>query len=354
MTILVTGGAGFIGSNFVHHWLDHTNEKIVNLDKLTYAGNLKNLNHVRRHNNYVFVRGDISDIDLVSRLFREHQPRAVVNFAAETHVDRSINEPKVFIQTNVTGTFHLLECAKIYWSSLSKSEQQAFRFLQVSTDEVYGSLSEGSAPFSENSRYEPNSPYSATKASSDHLIRAYHQTYGFPVLTTHCTNNYGPYQFPEKLIPLIICNAITHKVLPIYGDGLQIRDWLYVSDHCSAIRLILENGKIGETYNIGGLNQLTNKDVVLKLCDILDGLKPLQNRGRSSYRELIQFVEDRPGHDKRYGINPKKIEEELGWRPIETFDTGILKTVTWYLDNKEWVEQVKSGEYRWKPKELIK
>ena len=354
MTILVTGGAGFIGSNFAHHWLDHFNEKIVNLDKLTYAGNLNNFNHIRRNNNYVFVRGDISDTDLVTRVFREHQPRAVVNFAAETHVDRSIKEPKIFLQTNVMGTFHLLECAKIYWSSLSTSDQKAFRFLQVSTDEVYGSLSEGSAPFSENSRYGPNSPYSATKASSDHLIRAYHQTYGFPVLTTHCTNNYGPYQFPEKLIPLIICNAITHKPLPIYGDGLQIRDWLYVSDHCSAICLILENGKIGETYNIGGLNQLTNTDVVLKLCDILDGLKPSQNRNISSYRELIQFVEDRPGHDRRYGINPKKIEEELGWRPTETFDTGILKTVKWYLEHKEWVEQVKSGEYRRKPEELIK
>lgn len=347
MTILVTGAAGFIGSNFVIDWLDHHDERVVNLDKLTYAGNLKNLSSLADNEAYVFEKGDIGDSALLKRLLTLYQPRAIINFAAESHVDRSIDGPEAFIQTNILGTFRLLECTKDFWQSLSTDNQRAFRFLHVSTDEVYGSLEANAPAFSEMHRYEPNSPYSASKASSDHLVRAYHQTYGLPVLTTNCSNNYGPYQFPEKLIPLIIHNALTQKPLPIYGDGLQIRDWLYVSDHCSAIRAVLERGGCGEVYNIGGLNEKANIEIVHTLCDILDELRPLgTSTNISSYRDLITYVKDRPGHDRRYAIDASKIEKELNWRPAETFETGIRKTVEWYLDNANWVEQVISGEYR--------
>ncbi|MDB2536645.1 dTDP-glucose 4,6-dehydratase [Alphaproteobacteria bacterium] len=347
MTILVTGAAGFIGSNFVIDWLDHHDERVVNLDKLTYAGNLKNLSSLADNEAHVFEEGDIGDSALLKRLLTLYQPRAIVNFAAESHVDRSIDGPEAFIQTNILGTFRLLECAKEFWQSLSTDKQCAFRFLHVSTDEVYGSLEANAPAFSEMHRYEPNSPYSASKASSDHLVRAYHQTYGLPVLTTNCSNNYGPYQFPEKLIPLIIHNALTQKPLPIYGDGLQIRDWLYVSDHCSAIRAVLERGDCGEVYNIGGLNEKANIEIVHTLCDILDELRPLSTATNiSSYRDLVTYVKDRPGHDRRYAIDASKIEKELNWRPAETFETGIRKTVEWYLDNANWVEQVISGDYR--------
>lgn len=347
MTILVTGAAGFIGSNFVIDWLDHHDERVVNLDKLTYAGNLKNLSSLADNEAYVFEKGDIGDSALLKRLLTLYQPRAIINFAAESHVDRSIDGPEAFIQTNILGTFRLLECTRDFWQSLSTDNQRAFRFLHVSTDEVYGSLEANAPAFSEMHRYEPNSPYSASKASSDHLVRAYHQTYGLPVLTTNCSNNYGPYQFPEKLIPLIIHNALTQKPLPIYGDGLQIRDWLYVSDHCSAIRAVLERGGCGEVYNIGGLNEKANIEIVHTLCDILDELRPLgTSTNISSYRDLITYVKDRPGHDRRYAIDASKIEKELNWRPAETFETGIRKTVEWYLDNANWVEQVISGEYR--------
>ena len=347
MTILVTGGAGFIGSNFVIDWLGQYDETVINLDKLTYAGNLNNLECLADNTNHVFVKGDIADGALIEKLLAQHQPRAIINFAAESHVDRSIHGPEAFIQTNIVGTFRLLECTKSYWQSLPATKQQAFRLLHVSTDEVYGSLSADAPTFTETHRYEPNSPYSASKASSDHLVRAYHHTYGLPVLTTNCSNNYGPYQFPEKLIPLVIHNALAHKTLPIYGDGQQIRDWLHVGDHCSAIRAVLERGDCGEVYNIGGLNEKANIDIVHTLCNILDELRPIDTRTRiSSYRDLITYVKDRPGHDRRYAIDATKIEKELNWRPAETFETGIHKTVQWYLENQDWVEQVISGEYR--------
>ena len=347
MTILVTGGAGFIGSNFVVHWFDQHNEPIINIDKLTYAGNLNNLNILESNESHVFVKGDIGDSRLLKNLLARYKPRAIINFAAESHVDRSIHRPEDFMQTNIIGTYRLLECAKDYWQSLPTDEQSAFRFLHISTDEVYGSLPAEAPAFTEMYRHEPNSPYSASKASSDHLVRAYHHTYGLPVLTTNCSNNYGPYQFPEKLIPLVIHNALAQKPLPIYGDGLQIRDWLYASDHCSAIRAVLERGECGEVYNIGGLNEKANIEIVHTLCDILDELRPVDaDSDISSYRDLITYVKDRPGHDRRYAIDSSKIENELNWRPAETFETGIRKTVEWYLDNADWVEQVISGEYR--------
>lgn len=342
--ILVTGGAGFIGSNFVLDWLAQTDEAVLNVDKLTYAGNLQNLSSFLDDERHVFVRADIGDYDAMLALLVEHRPRAVINFAAESHVDRSIHGPEDFIQTNVVGTFRLLEAVRAYWGGLDESAKAAFRFLHVSTDEVYGSLGLDDAPFTELHRYQPNSPYSASKAASDHLVRAYHHTYGLPVLTTNCSNNYGPYQFPEKLIPLIIHNALAGKPLPIYGDGQQIRDWLFVADHCSAIRRVLEAGRPGEVYNIGGWNEKTNLEVVLTLCDLLDRLRPKADG--TSYRSQITFVRDRPGHDRRYAIDARKIERELGWKPVETFTTGIEKTVRWYLENAEWVESVTSGAYR--------
>lgn len=348
MSILVTGGAGFIGANFVLDWLMHHDEPIINLDKLTYAGNLENLASLEGDARHIFVRGDISDTVLIDHLLQEHRPRAIINFAAESHVDRSIHGPGDFIQTNIVGTFHLLESVRAYWDGLESEAQQLFRFLHVSTDEVYGSLGKDDPAFSEINRYEPNSPYSASKAASDHLVRAYHHTYGLPVLTTNCSNNYGPYHFPEKLIPLIIHNALAGKSLPIYGDGQQIRDWLYVKDHCSAIRRVLEAGRVGDTYNVGGMNEKTNLDVVHTLCDILDELAPpaTGNVSLTSYRSLITFVKDRPGHDRRYAMDTRKLERELGWRPRETFEAGIQKTVVWYLANQTWVTNVTSGAYR--------
>lgn len=342
--ILTTGGAGFIGSNFVLDWFTVSDEAVVNFDKLTYAGNLENLASLRDNPNHIFVQGDIGDVGLLRQLLKEHRPRAVVNFAAESHVDRSIHGPEDFIQTNIVGTFHLLEAVREYWGSLPEQEKVAFRFLHVSTDEVYGSLGKDDAAFSETNRYEPNSPYSASKAASDHLVRAYHHTYGLPVLTTNCSNNYGPYHFPEKLIPLCIQNALGGKPLPIYGDGQQIRDWLYVKDHCSAIRRVLEAGKLGEVYNVGGWNEKANLEVVGTLCDILDELSPRADG--ASYKTQITFVTDRPGHDRRYAIDATKLERELGWKPAETFETGIRKTVRWYLDNQEWAANVTSGAYR--------
>lgn len=373
MSILVTGGAGFIGANFVLDWLVQQDERLINLDKLTYAGNLDNLAGLQGDMRHIFVRGDIGDTTLVDRLLAEHRPRAVINFAAESHVDRSIHGPGEFIQTNIVGTFHLLESVRAYWEAMGGEAKECFRFLHVSTDEVYGSLTKEAPSFSEENRYEPNSPYSASKAAGDHLVRAYHHTYGLPVLTTNCSNNYGPYQFPEKLIPLCILNASAGKPLPIYGDGQQIRDWLYVKDHCRAIRLVLERGLVGETYNIGGWNEKANLDVVRTLCDILDELRPLNpasgerqvGSGRDSssllsshlpystahfplttYRSLITFVKDRPGHDRRYAIDASKLERELGWKPQETFETGIRKTVAWYLDHQSWVANVTNGTYR--------
>ncbi len=342
--ILVTGGAGFIGANFVLAWLKQHDETIVNLDKLTYAGNLENLASLKNDSRHTFVQGDIGDAILVGKLLVENHPRAVINFAAESHVDRSIHGPEDFIQTNIVGTFHLLEAVRAYWSALPDGEKTGFRFLHVSTDEVYGSLAKGEPAFSETRRYEPNSPYSASKAASDHLVRAYHHTYGLPVLTTNCSNNYGPYHFPEKLIPLIIVNALAGKPLPVYGDGQQIRDWLYVKDHCSAIRCVLEKGRLGEVYNVGGWNEKANIDIVHSICALLDELRP-RTDGKS-YREQITFVTDRPGHDRRYAIDARKIERELGWKPVETFETGIRKTVQWYLDNQRWVNNVQSGAYR--------
>jgi dTDP-glucose 4,6-dehydratase len=344
MTILVTGGAGFIGSNFVIDWLAGSSEKVVNLDVLTYAGNPDNLAGLKGDPRHVFVKAGIGDFDLVARLLAEHRPRAIVNFAAESHVDRSIHGPEDFIQTNIVGTFRLLEAVRAYWGGLEGDEKEAFRFLHVSTDEVYGSLGKEDPAFTETHRYEPNSPYSASKAASDHLVRAYHHTYGLPVLTTNCSNNYGPYHFPEKLIPLVIHNALAGKPLPIYGDGQQIRDWLYVKDHCSAIRRVLEAGRLGETYNVGGWNEKPNLDVVHTLCDILDELQPRADG--QSYRTQITFVKDRPGHDQRYAIDASKLERELGWKPAETFETGIRKTVRWYLDHQAWVQNVTSGAYR--------
>ncbi|MCW1965012.1 dTDP-glucose 4,6-dehydratase [Polynucleobacter sp.] len=343
--ILVTGGAGFIGGNFVLDWLANPKaEGIINLDKLTYAGNLATLASLEKDSRHIFVHGDIGDRGLVGDLLEKYQPRAIVNFAAESHVDRSIHGPADFVQTNVLGTFNLLESARAYWSQLPAEQKADFRFLHVSTDEVYGSLKAEDPPFSETNPYEPNSPYSASKAASDHLVRAWFHTYGLPVLTTNCSNNYGPYHFPEKLIPLVILNALNGKPLPIYGDGQQIRDWLYVSDHCSAIRRVLEKGKIGETYNVGGWNEKANLDVVKTICSVLDSLKPRADA--QSYAEQITFVTDRPGHDRRYAIDARKIERDLQWKPQETFDTGIRKTVQWYLNNPVWVEGVVSGSYR--------
>ncbi len=342
--ILVTGAAGFIGSNFVLDWLAQSDELVINLDALTYAGNLDNLASLKNDPRHIFVHGDIGNFELVSQLLAEHQPRAVVNFAAESHVDRSIHGPEDFIQTNIVGTFHLLEAVRAYWGGLEGEAKSSFRFLDVSTDEVYGSLAKDDPAFSETNRYEPNSPYSASKAASDHLVRAYHHTYGLPVLTTNCSNNYGPYHFPEKLIPLVIHNALGGKPLPIYGDGQQIRDWLYVKDHCSAIRRVLEAGKVGEVYNVGGWNEKANLDVVHTLCAILDELSPRADG--KPYKEQVTYVKDRPGHDRRYAIDASKIERELGWKPAETFETGIKKTVQWYLDNQSWVENVTSGAYQ--------
>lgn len=341
--IFVTGGAGFIGSNFVLDWLAQSDEPVLNFDKLTYAGNLNNLASLKEDARHVFVRGDICDGEQVLALLRDHQPRAIVHFAAESHVDRSIHGPAEFIQTNINGTFALLEAARAYWSGLPEAEKTAFRFLHVSTDEVYGTLGPQDPPFSETTAYAPNSPYSASKAASDHLVRSYHHTYGFPTLTTNCSNNYGPYHFPEKLIPLMIANAQAGKPLPVYGDGQQVRDWLYVSDHCAAIRRVLADGKLGEVYNVGGWNEMANLDVVHTLCDILDSLKPKADG--TSYRAQISYVADRPGHDRRYAIDARKLERELGWKPAETFATGIRKTVQWYLDHPDWVADVQSGAY---------
>jgi dTDP-glucose 4,6-dehydratase len=342
--IFVTGGAGFIGSNFVLDWLEQSDEPVLNLDKLTYAGNLDNLTSLNNDHRHIFVKGDIGDFELVRRLLAEYKPRAILNFAAESHVDRSIHGPEDFIQTNVVGTFHLLEAVRAYWTGLEGDAKSDFRFLHVSTDEVYGSLEKEDPPFNEQNRYEPNSPYSASKAASDHLVRAYHHTYGLPVLTTNCSNNYGPYHFPEKLIPLVIHNALNGKPLPIYGDGQQIRDWLFVKDHCTAIRRVLVEGELGETYNVGGWNEKPNIEVVNTICAILDELKPMAD-GRS-YKNQITYVKDRPGHDRRYAIDATKLEKELGWKPAETFESGIRKTVQWYLDNQVWIENITSGQYR--------
>lgn len=342
--ILVTGGAGFIGSNFVLDWLAHSAEPVLNLDKLTYAGNLENLAPLQGDARHIFVQGDIGDTALVAELLARHRPRAVVNFAAESHVDRSIHGAEDFIQTNIVGTFRLLESVRGFWSGLSQDEQAAFRFLHVSTDEVYGSLAPDAPAFTETHGFEPNSPYSASKAASDHLVRAWHHTHGLPVLTTNCSNNYGPLHFPEKLIPLMIVNALAGKPLPVYGDGMQIRDWLYVTDHCSAIRRVLEAGRVGETYNIGGWNEKPNIEIVRTICALLDELRPRADG--QSYATQITHVKDRPGHDRRYAIDARKIERELGWQPAETFETGIRKTVQWYLDHPEWVTNVQSGAYR--------
>ncbi|WP_180682154.1 dTDP-glucose 4,6-dehydratase [Tepidicella baoligensis] len=342
--ILVTGGAGFIGSNFVLDWLAQSDEPVVNLDKLTYAGNLENLASLQGDARHVFVQADLADRAVVDRLLAQHKPRAVLHFAAESHVDRSIHGPEDFMQTNIVGTFRLLEAVRAYWSGLPNAERSAFRFLHVSTDEVYGTLSKDAPPFAETNPYEPNSPYAASKAASDHLVRAWHHTYGLPTLTTNCSNNYGPYQFPEKLIPLMIVNALADKPLPVYGDGLQVRDWLYVQDHCSAIRRVLEAGRVGETYNVGGWNEKPNIEIVHRVCELLDGLRPRAD-GRS-YKAQIVHVQDRPGHDRRYAIDARKIEWELGWKPAETFETGIRKTVQWYLDHPDWVQHVQSGSYR--------
>jgi len=342
--ILVTGGAGFIGSNFVLDWLAQSNETVINLDALTYAGNLENLESIKGDVRHQFVHGDIGNVVLIGDLLAKYKPRAIVNFAAESHVDRSIHGPGEFIQTNIVGTFNLLEAVRAYWSKLADTEKNDFRFVHVSTDEVYGSLAKHDPAFTETNRYEPNSPYSASKAASDHLVRAYHHTYGLPVLTTNCSNNYGPYHFPEKLIPLMIVNALAGKSLPVYGDGQQIRDWLYVKDHCSAIRRVLEIGILGETYNVGGWNEKANIDIVHIVCDLLDELRPRDDG--NTYRKQITFVTDRPGHDRRYAIDARKIERELGWKPAETFETGIRKTVQWYLDNQGWANNVLSGSYR--------
>ncbi|KPC51830.1 dTDP-glucose 4,6-dehydratase [Amantichitinum ursilacus] len=342
--ILVTGGAGFIGGNFVLDWLAQSDEPVINVDKLTYAGNLDTLASLKDDPRHLFVHAGIGDREVIGKLLAEHDVRAVVNFAAESHVDRSITGPGEFIQTNVVGTFNLLDVVRHYWGDLPADKKAAFRFLHVSTDEVYGTLSATDAPFAETNRYEPNSPYSASKAASDHLVRAWHHTYGLPVLTTNCSNNYGPYHFPEKLIPLVILNALAGKPLPIYGDGQQIRDWLYVKDHCSAIRRVLADGKVGETYNVGGWNEKANLDVVNTICGILDDIKPRADG--AAYASQITYVQDRPGHDRRYAIDARKLERELGWKPAETFETGIRKTVQWYLDNEQWVGNVTSGSYR--------
>ena len=339
--ILVTGGAGFIGSNFVLDWLAQSDEKIINLDKLTYAGNLQNLSSLSKDTRHIFVQGDIANTQLVSQILAQYQPRAIINLAAESHVDRSIHGPEDFIQTNILGTFHLLEAVRAYWNELESITKQNFRFLHVSTDEVYGSLTRNEPAFTEEHRYEPNSPYSASKASSDHLVRAYHHTYGLPILTTNCSNNYGPFQFPEKLIPLMIANALARKSLPVYGDGQQIRDWLFVTDHCSAIRRVLEAGIAGEAYNIGGCNEKPNIEIVQTICTLLEDFFP-----DSAFHKLITYVKDRPGHDRRYAIDAKKIERELNWKPAETFETGIRKTIQWYLNNQRWIADIQTGTYR--------
>ena len=344
MTILVTGGAGFIGSNFIHFWLSNFDEPIVNLDLLTYAGNLQNLMSVRDDSRYYFVKGSINDSEKISKLYIDYTPRAIVNFAAESHVDRSIHGPADFVKTNINGVFNLLDTTLIYWNKIAQKAKADFKFVHISTDEVYGSLSINEPSFTEISQYAPNSPYAASKASSDHLVRSYFKTFSLPVITTNCSNNYGPYQFPEKLIPLIISNALSGKKLPIYGDGKQIRDWLYVSDHCEAISLVLENGRIGETYNIGGSSEKTNLEVVDLVCRHLDERVPLSNG--KSYSEQIEFVSDRLGHDRRYAINSDKIRGELGWKPVENFESGLVKTVNWYLDNQSWLDDVVSGKYR--------
>jgi len=358
MTLLVTGGAGFIGSNFVLEWLaspEGQNGRVINLDALTYAGNLENLASVAKDPRHVFVRGDICDRALIDRLLTEHQPRAIVHFAAESHVDRSIHGPGAFMRTNIDGTYTLLEATRAWWSGLTGAAREGFRFHHVSTDEVYGSLAPIDAPFPERHSYEPNSPYSASKAASDHLVRAWHHTYGLPVVTTNCSNNYGPFHFPEKLIPLMIVNALAGKPLPVYGDGMQVRDWLYVTDHCSAIRAVLAGGRLGETYNIGGWNEKPNIEIVRTLCALLNDMAPAAARGvkhastgaaLASYDELITYVTDRPGHDRRYAIDASKIHRELGWKPAETFETGIRKTVQWYLDHLDWAQRVQSGAYR--------
>ncbi|MDD3934790.1 dTDP-glucose 4,6-dehydratase [Rhodoferax sp.] len=350
--ILVTGGAGFIGANFVLDWLAQSDEPVINLDKLTYAGNPETLQSLQGDTRHTLVQGDIGDVALVSQLLARHQPRAVVNFAAESHVDRSIHGPGEFIQTNIVGTFNLLESVRGYWQNLPQENRDGgvaptksrFRFLHVSTDEVYGSLKKDDPAFTETSHIEPNSPYSASKAASDHLVRAWHHTYGLPVLTTNCSNNYGPYHFPEKLIPLMIVNALAGKALPVYGDGQQIRDWLYVKDHCSAIRRVLEAGRLGEVYNVGGWNEKANIDIVHTVCALLDELRPRADG--KPYKNQITYVTDRPGHDRRYAIDARKLEAELGWKPAETFESGIRKTVQWYLDNPDWVAHVQSGAYR--------
>ena len=344
MTIIVTGAAGFIGSNFVLNWFEHQDEKVIALDKLTYAGNLENLKSVETNKNYEFVQGDIADLKLISELLKKYQPRAIINFAAESHVDRSIHGPDEFMLTNIMGTYNMLNAVRHFYDELSDADQKNFRFLHVSTDEVYGSLSPNDPAFKESNKYQPNSPYSASKASSDHLVRSWHHTFGLPTLITNCSNNYGPYQFPEKLIPLCILKALKGQNLPIYGDGQQIRDWLFVLDHCSAIEIVLEKGVIGETYNIGATNPKTNLEAVNALCDLLDEIKP-RNDGKS-YSEQINFVKDRPGHDRRYSIDATKISYELGWKPIETFETGMRKTVKWYIDNMDWLINVQSGEYK--------
>ncbi len=342
--ILVTGGAGFIGSNFVLEWRAATGQSVVNLDALTYAGNLQNLSSLSGDAQHVFVQTNITDSSKLSALLLEHQPSAVVHFAAESHVDRSIHGPEDFIQTNIVGTFRLLEAVRHYWGGLAAPAKAAFRFLHVSTDEVYGSLASGTPAFSETHTYEPNSPYSASKAASDHLVRAYHHTYGLPTLTTNCSNNYGPFHFPEKLIPLMIVNALAGKNLPVYGDGMQIRDWLYVKDHCSAIRRVLEAGRVGDVYNIGGWNEKPNIEIVKTICTLLDELRPRTDG--QSYTLQITYVQDRPGHDRRYAIDASKIHNELGWKPTETFESGIRKTVQWYLDNSDWVANVQNGSYK--------
>ncbi|HZZ39683.1 MAG TPA: dTDP-glucose 4,6-dehydratase [Acidobacteriaceae bacterium] len=342
-TILVTGGAGFIGSNFALQWLEHVGSPVVNLDRLTYAGNPRNLDSIQSDKRHILVHGDICDAELIGTLLREHRPRALVHFAAESHVDRSIVAPDAFIRTNVEGTFRLLEQTKSYWSGLEESEKRAFRFLHVSTDEVYGSLGPSDPAFSETTSYAPNSPYAASKAASDHLVRAYHHTFGLPVLTTNCSNNYGPYQFPEKLIPLMILNALEGKPLPVYGDGANVRDWLFVEDHCTAIRTVLDRGRVGETYNIGGNSEKKNLDVVHTICDLVDEMSGDGKPG--SRRNLITYVKDRPGHDRRYAIDATKITQELGWQPAERFESGLRRTVRWYLDHLDWVENVRTGAY---------
>ena len=344
MTILLTGGAGFIGANFVLDWLGQSDETVINVDKLTYAGNLESLTSIAGDARHVFVHGEIADTALLALLLKQHRPRAIVNFAAESHVDRSILGPEDFIQTNIIGTFHLLEAARSFWNELPVRDKSAFRFLHISTDEVYGSLGKNEPPSTESHRYEPNSPYSASKAASDHLVRAYHQTFGLPVLTTNCSNNYGPFHFPEKLVPLMIVNGLAGKALPVYGDGMQVRDWLYVKDHCAAIRRVVEAGRPGEVYNVGGWNEKPNIEIVETVCALLNEMRPRTDG--VSYSSQISYVKDRPGHDRRYAINARKIEQELSWRPAETFESGIRKTVQWYLENPQWVANVQSGAYR--------